>query len=197
MGCDRELWHTEWGYRRYWPGLKNASGYIARNPSRLHPAPHPKARVGVEHSFIYDFKDDGTDPYSDYQNFGLVKSDLSPKESFFAVQRLSGLLAGMRVAAPEKQAQIETDSTPKQGLGPQCYTFASPEGQKTAVGFWEAKPWDRALPLRSSDNLAPGERTRPPLSLRPFFRERDPDPVEALGQRQFQSPSLSPPLPKY
>ena len=51
--------------------------------------------IGVEHTFIYDFKDDGQS-VSDYDNFGLVKSDRSPKQTYFALQRATGLLAAMR-----------------------------------------------------------------------------------------------------
>ena len=144
-GSTEKLWHTEWGYstveakpekRQRTLSQETQAVYIVRRILQ-------SDGVGVEHTFIYDFKDDGTDPYSDYENFGLVKSDRSPKASYFAVQRVTGLLAGMPTAPPDQSASIESDEfSQKEGLGPQCYTFASPDLQSRAVAFWEAKPWE-------------------------------------------------------
>jgi hypothetical protein len=144
-GSTDKLWHTEWGYstieakpekRQRTLSQETQAVYIVRRILQ-------SDGVGVEHTFIYDFKDDGTDPYSDYENFGLVKSDRSPKTSYFAVQRVTGLLAGMPTAPPDQSASVESDQTSqKEGLGPQCYTFASPDRQLRAVAFWIAKPWE-------------------------------------------------------
>jgi hypothetical protein len=99
--------------------------------------------AGVEHTFIYDFKDDGVDPYSNEQNFGLVHNNLSPKQSYLALQRLTGLIAGIGTAPPAKQASIENDPAVKQeGLGYRCHTFSSSDEQTILVAFWEVKPWD-------------------------------------------------------
>ena len=49
----------------------------------------------------------------------------------------------MGTACSQKQARIENDLAVKQeGLGYRCYTFCSSDEQRTAVAFWEAKPWD-------------------------------------------------------
>lgn len=45
--------------------------------------------------WIYDFTNDGWDPKNDEQNFGIVRPDLTPKDSFYA---LRGLLAQLRGA---------------------------------------------------------------------------------------------------
>jgi hypothetical protein len=144
-GATEKLWHTEWGYstvrarpEKHQQDLSEETQavYILRRILLSN-------AVGVEHTFIYNFKNDGVDPYSDYENFGLVRNDLSPKQSYFALQRVAGLLAGMRMATPEKQASIENDpAIEKDGPGHQCYTFSSPDSQRTIVAFWEAKPWD-------------------------------------------------------
>lgn len=144
-GATEKLWHTEWGYstvrarpEKHQQGLSEEAQavYILRRILLSN-------ALGVEHTFIYNFKNDGVDPYSDYENFGLVRNDLSPKQSYFALQRVAGLLAGVRMATPEKQASIENGPTiEKDGLGHQCYTFYSPDSQRTIVAFWEAKPWD-------------------------------------------------------
>jgi hypothetical protein len=145
FGSTQKLWHTEWGYstveakpekRQQALSQETQAVYILRRILQ-------SDGIGVEHTFIYDFKDDGTDPYSDYENLGLIKSDRSPKASYFAVQRLTRLLAGMPISAPDQQALLETDqASQKDGLGPQCYTFASTDRQTRVVAFWEAKPWE-------------------------------------------------------
>ncbi len=144
-GATEKLWHTEWGYStvrakpdKHKQGMSEETQavYILRRILESN-------ALGVEHTFNYNFKDEGADPYSDYENFGLVKNDLSPKQSYFALQRVTGFLAGMGTAPPAKQASIVNDPTvEKDGLGHQCYTFSSPDEQRIVVAFWEARPWE-------------------------------------------------------
>ncbi len=142
-GATEKLWHTEWGYSSVQakpgkPGMSEETQavYILRRLLE-------SEGTGVEHTFIYDFKDDGVDPYSHEQNFGLIHNNLSAKQSYFALQRLTGFLAGMAAAPPAKQASIENDPALKQeGLGYRCHTFSSSDEQTTVVAFWEVKPWD-------------------------------------------------------
>jgi hypothetical protein len=143
-GATEKLWHTEWGYStvRAKPGKppgiseETQAVYILRRLLESEAS-------GVEHTFIYDFKDDGADPYSNEQNFGLIHNNLSAKPAYLALQRLTGLIAGMGTAPPAKQAPIENDPAVKQeGLGYRCYTFSSSDEKRTVVAFWEAKPWD-------------------------------------------------------
>ena len=84
-GSTEKLWHTEWGYstveakpekRQRALSQETQAVYIVRRILQ-------SDGIGVEHTFIYDFKDDGTDPYSDYENFGLVKSDQVSKSVLF------------------------------------------------------------------------------------------------------------------
>jgi hypothetical protein len=140
-GATEKLWHTEWGFStvranpdKHKPGMSEETQavYILRRILE-------SEGIGVEHTFIYDFKDDGANPDSDYENFGLVKYGRSPKESYFALQRVASLLTGMGAASPEKQARIDT---PGGELSHRCHTFSSFDGQRTLVAFWEAKPWD-------------------------------------------------------
>jgi hypothetical protein len=134
-GATEKLWHTEWGYStvRSRPDKAGMSEetqavYILRRLLE-------SEATGVEHTFIYDFKDEGV------ENFGLVNNDLSPKQSYFALQRTSGVLSGMGVAAPTKQAWIDP-AAKAEGLGHRCYTFSSSNDQRTVIAFWEAKPWE-------------------------------------------------------
>jgi hypothetical protein len=143
FGATEKLWHTEWGYSTVQakpgkPGMSEETQavYILRRLLESEAS-------GVEHTFIYDFKDDGVDPYSNEQNFGLIHNNLSPKQSYLALQRLTGLIAGMGRTPPAKQASIENDPAAKQErLGNRCHTFSSSDEQTAVVAFWEVKPWD-------------------------------------------------------
>jgi hypothetical protein len=138
--ATEKLWHTEWGY----PTIRAKSGksglteetqavYLLRRLLESHAA-------GVEHTFIYEAKDEGIDPYSAGDNFGLVNNDLSGKQAYFAIQRITTVLAGTGPAPAAKQAQIESEPTAKpDGLGFRCHTFLSPDEQKAVVAFWAAK----------------------------------------------------------
>jgi hypothetical protein len=159
-GATEKLWHTEWGYAtvRAKPGKPGMSEetqavYILRRLLESEAS-------GVEHTFIYDFKDDGIDPYSQEQNFGLVHNNLSAKPAYFALQRLTGFLAGMGTADPTTQAWIENDPAVKpEGVGHRCHTFSSPDAQKIVVAFWEAKPWDpNAMPAKAVITLPAVQR---------------------------------------
>jgi hypothetical protein len=143
FGATDKLWHTEWGYstarsKPDKPGMSEETHavYILRRLLESEAA-------GVEHTFIYDFKDDGADPYSREQNFGLIHNNLSAKPAYFVLQRLTGVLAGKEPVSLARQASIENDATAQLGqLGYRCYTFSSADEQKTVLAFWEAKPWD-------------------------------------------------------
>jgi hypothetical protein len=146
FGSTEKLWHTEWGYSTVEAKPEKRQRALSQDTQAVYIVRRilQSYGIGVEHTFIYDFKDDGTDPYSDYENYGLVKSDRSPKESFFAVQRVARLLAGMPTAPSDQSASLESaqTSSQKDGPGPQCYTFASPNQELRAVAFWIAKPWE-------------------------------------------------------
>jgi hypothetical protein len=142
-GATDKLWHTEWGYSTVHakpdkPGTSEETQavYILRRLLESEAA-------GVEHTFIYDFKDDGADLFSHEQNFGLVHNDLSAKPAYSGLQRLTGFLAATGAVPPAKQASIEDDPAVKSGrLGYRCHTFSSADEQTTVVAFWEAKAWD-------------------------------------------------------
>jgi hypothetical protein len=142
-GATEKLWHTEWGYST--ERAKSGKPVISEDTQAIYILRRilESEAIGVEHTFVYDFKDDGADPYSNEQNFGLVHNDLSAKPSYFALQRVTSTLAGMSAAAKAKQATIELDPVAKPGrLGSRCYTFSSSDGATTVVAFWDVKPWD-------------------------------------------------------
>ena len=139
-GATEKLWDTEWGYPtiRAKPGKLGLSEetqavYLSRRLLESHAA-------GVEHTFIYEAKDEGVDPYSAGDNFGLVNNDLSPKQAYFVIQRITGALVGTGTAPAAKRAQIESEPTVKpDGLGVRCHTFLTSDEQKAVVAFWAAR----------------------------------------------------------
>jgi hypothetical protein len=162
--ATEKLWHTEWGFAT-----------VSANPEKHKPAVSEETQaiytlrrileseaIGVEHTFIYDFKDDGTNPLSDYDNFGLVKIGRVPKLAYFALQRVTSVLAGTEVAPADQQASIESDAAQeKDSLGHRCYTYSSSHEPKTLVAFWEAKPWDsNAAATPAVVSLPPGPENR-------------------------------------
>jgi hypothetical protein len=162
-GATEKLWHTEWGFStaspkpdKHQPGMSEETQavYILRRILE-------SVAIGIEHTFIYDFKDDGLDPYSDYDNFGLVKNAHSPKRAYFALQKVTGILAGMEAASPDKGASIENaPAAGKDSLGSRCYTFSNPAEQRTVVAFWEVKPWDPNAAVENSViTMPPGLET--------------------------------------
>ena len=142
FGATQAVWHTEWGHptTRSRPeklGLseEGQAAYILRRllESRA---------IGVQHTFIYLFKDEGLNPYSDYENFGLVRNDLSRKQAYFVIQRATNLLSATEAVQAGNGAQIKVDHTTTQsGLDPRCYTFASSNKRTVLVAFWEPTPW--------------------------------------------------------
>jgi hypothetical protein len=139
FGATEKLWHTEWGYSTVRPkrgqtGMSEEmqADYILRRLLE-------SIAVGVDHTFIYVFKDESDDPYSSDDNFGLIHNDRSRKQAFFALERLTGLLAGM--APAEKKALIENHTAlGQEGLGHRCYTFSNSERGRYVVAFWDAVP---------------------------------------------------------
>jgi hypothetical protein len=135
-----KLWHTEWGYStvRSSPKKKGLSEeeqavYLLRRLVESH-------GLGIEHTFIYDFKNESTNPDSEGDNFGLLRNDLSVKPAYGALQRITRLLSGAPVAAASRQAKMAHGGSPDR-LGDRCYTFATSSG-KTTVVFWLARQWD-------------------------------------------------------
>ena len=142
-GATEKLWHTEWGYST--ERSKSGKPVISEDTQAIYILRRilESEAIGVEHTFVYDFKDDGADPYSNEQTFGLIHNDLSAKPAYYALQRITGTLAGLSPAAPAKQATIEIEPAAKPGrLGSRCYTFSSSNGATTVVAFWDVKPWD-------------------------------------------------------
>jgi len=84
---------SEWGYATHTKGipLEIQAAFIARQQLA-------NLLQNVPISIWYDWKNDGTDPAYNENNFGTVTSDLTPKPSYIAVQTLTRQLSGFHIA---------------------------------------------------------------------------------------------------
>ena len=82
----------EWGYSSNQGGYapETQAAYLARQQLF-------NLLNGIPLSIWYDWKNDGPDPKEAEHNFGTVTSDLEPKPSYRAIQKLTSELAGYRV----------------------------------------------------------------------------------------------------
>ena len=99
-GKMRTLWLTEFGWTGFWFNEKNSGGlyagfseeaqaiYLVRRMIQCMTLP-------IEAACQYDFLDDyGSGRFNAEANFGLLRSDYSPKPSYYAIQRMTSLFAG-------------------------------------------------------------------------------------------------------
>jgi hypothetical protein len=65
---------------------------------------------GIKAAIQYDLRDDGDDPENAEHRFGLVRTDWSPKPSYFAVQRVCSLLSDpVTLFSPTWKTEIVPD----------------------------------------------------------------------------------------
>lgn len=89
---DMPILSGEWGYSSNTRGVspEQQANFIARQQlSNL--------LNGIPVSIWYDWKNDGNDPNENEHNFGTVRSDLTPKPAYKAIQILTRELAGYRL----------------------------------------------------------------------------------------------------
>jgi hypothetical protein len=164
-GGPKEMWLTEWGWSTFQEA--EAGGLYAGFTPRAQ-AKYILRRLvqslglGVEETFIYDFKDDGTDPYEVEHHFGLVDFALNPKSSYGVVQRSAATLANYR---PHQNFEVtisavdnRPDTYPVVWDGSrlatsgtiECYQFAD-AGGKPLIALWSNERADGDLNPRLAD----------------------------------------------
>ncbi len=90
----------------------------------------------VEKAFLYNLRNDGTDPKDKEQNFGLLNHDLSPKPAYFAYRNLIRLLEGARFVELQR-----ADGVAK-------YVFESPAGQ--VLVLWSEDDESREVSIEAA-----------------------------------------------
>jgi hypothetical protein len=131
-------WETEWGIGTWSTFTQtNQAVFLARRLLQ-------EAGLGVEHSFIYEFADNGTEPYG-------VESmkPLTPKTAFYVVQRIISTLAGVQggTSPVTVNSVANGDVTDVKAFGYQGSI------NKTVVAFWFGNHDPRTPPAASTCQL--------------------------------------------
>ena len=112
MAPRREIWLTEWGFTTYQP-LTPAqfSGFTETAQAKYIVRRFAEGLgLGVDASFLYDFRDDGAVGSNDEHNaearWGLVRADGTPKPSFAAVANFSKTMADYRADLDHKAGVV-------------------------------------------------------------------------------------------
>jgi hypothetical protein len=101
------------------------------------------ALAGVQMTFIYDYKDDGTNLAASENNFGVIRSDNSPKPAFAAAATTREVLASAAAVKrlPVAAAVSSSSSGSSSGRsGGEIFAlqFVDAVGNTTAVAVWNA-----------------------------------------------------------
>jgi hypothetical protein len=129
-GRAKQLWHTEWGVTTMtdragqWQNTQADQGvwYIRRLTESL--------AKGVEHTFIYILSDEARAPFSSYDNYGLLTTDLDKKVSYYYVGRVIRLLAGF---SPSQHSPV-LSNPPIEVY--RAYGFDSADASRSVVAYW-------------------------------------------------------------
>jgi len=130
-------WETEWGIGTTSTFTnKNQADFIARRLLE-------EAGLGVEHSFIYEFQDNGSELY------GVDSSNpTTPKISFYVVHRIISTLAGVKGGT-----SVVTVNSVANGDLADVEAFAYQGTNKTVVSFWFGNYDPRTPPPSSTCQL--------------------------------------------
>jgi hypothetical protein len=139
------MWLTEWGNSTFTlPG-----GFVVTEQMQ---AQWEAARLieshalGVEHSFIYVFKDELDDPSSNYDNYGLIHTNLAPKQALGTINRVSKLLEGLK---PNPQSPQTYDVPPHfVWKDYRAYRFDAADGTKSVIALWQASAQSSVVGLK-------------------------------------------------
>jgi hypothetical protein len=136
-----ELWNTEWGFSTSRPKDKPQDAvspeaqavYILR---RL-----LEARALGVMTFYYDLRDDGTDPTSDYDNYGLLDYQRKPKPAFEAMKRFTAMFAGLKGDGTGDGFKFDEGVKPSEY---RCYAYHRVGSSDRWVAVWRAAPFPSA-----------------------------------------------------
>jgi hypothetical protein len=130
-------WETEWGIGTTSTFTNaNQADFIARRLLE-------EAGLGVRHSFIYEFQDNGPELY------GVDSSNpTTPKVAFYVVQRIISTLAGIKAGT-----NIVTINSIANGDSADVNAFEYQGSSKTVVAFWFGNHDPRTPPSASTCQL--------------------------------------------
>lgn len=149
----RELWLTEFG----WPSYQETkNGNLFAGFTEEAQAKYLLRRLaeslglGTEMLFVYNFRDNGTDPHNAEHNFGLMDIQMKPKPSYHAVSRFNHFMAGFQpdrdskvsvfpiTNHPDREPVIWDGSKIEASGKVMVYPFVDAQGKKTVL-VWSAE----------------------------------------------------------
>jgi len=186
-GQSRSLWVTEFGFTTFRFDGKNEKGLYAGFSEEAQAAYLVRRFVQslslpVAVSCQYDLIDDyNSTPNTDEANFGILRSDFSPKPAYFAIQRMNSLFDGFKSDA---SASVSVDKSPL---------------HRSLVRAELVKDWDGVsikspngvLALAFSNKDLPEERILAVWSAQPYSKEFN-NRVASISVRGWDSLRPSP-----
>jgi hypothetical protein len=129
-------WETEWGIGTSATFTNaNQANFVARRLLQ-------ESGLGIEHSFIYEFQDNGTEYY------GVDSNSTTPKTAFYVVQRIIATLAGV----PSGNSFVTVNSVANGDLA-DVKSYQYQGSTKTVVSLWFGNHDPRTPPASSTCSL--------------------------------------------
>jgi hypothetical protein len=129
-------WETEWGIGTSATfTIINQANFIARRLLQ-------ESGLGVEHAFIYEFEDNGTEYY------GIYSNPTTPKTAFYVVQRIITTLVGVQGGT-----SIVTVNSVTNGDVADVKAYEYQGSSKTVVSLWFGNHDPRTPPASSTCSL--------------------------------------------
>jgi hypothetical protein len=124
------LWETGWGI----PTYDEVSEYNQAmfDSRRL----LESLGLGVAHTFIYDAKDENDDVTIPDGMFGALRASLDPKQSYFVMQRLVGVLNNANATGTGVQVSLQASVANFDFQDFRGYVFQDPVNNRTVAAVW-------------------------------------------------------------
>jgi len=139
------MWLTEWGNSTF--TLPN--GFVVTEQMQ---AQWEAARLieshalGIEHSFIYIFKDESDDPHSNYANYGLIHTNLAPKKALGTINLVTDLLVGLKPNSELPKTYDVSSNFVWQDY--RIYRFDAGDESKAMIALWQGSHQGSTVSLK-------------------------------------------------
>lgn len=124
------IWITEVGYANANSDVKNALTEEQQGAYSVRSAIHYGADSKVEKIFLYEFIDKGSDLTALTYNYGMLKTDKTPKASYRMLSFANSLIGGMKFGGKA----VEYGSNKNQYVGYSFYKFS--DNDKDVIVMW-------------------------------------------------------------
>jgi hypothetical protein len=143
---EKQIWFTEWGYTTFHEdGRPNPGNFLGFSEQAQ--AAYLQRRVieglafGVDRSFLYDLRNDGTLPDEVEHNFGLATADLRLKPAYAAFRAVVRVSANWR---PMPEVSIEEAEKSETRTALRAYAF-SDRNRQIIIAAWRIGAGDESI----------------------------------------------------